>query len=61
MTKLEAVKIFEENGIEWTIDKGRRLLALCKMTTRSGDDCSEWIEKSEMLELIQNNIVRCPV
>lgn len=53
MTKLEKTKILDENNIEHYIDNSGTLMALCKMSTFTGDDCSEWIDASEMIEMIQ--------
>jgi hypothetical protein len=53
MTKLEKVKILEENNIEWMIGKGRTLFGLVKMSTPSGDDCSEWIDASDIIESLK--------
>lgn len=66
MTKLEKIKILDENNIEHFIDKTGTLMALCKMSTFAGDDCSEWVDASDMIEAIQEqdrylNKVRCNI
>jgi hypothetical protein len=55
MTKLEKIKILDENLIEHQITKSGNLIAFCKMSTPLGDDCSEWIDASEMIDLIQEH------
>lgn len=54
MTKLDKIAFLEENGIEWFISKHTGILyGLCKMSTFTGDDCSEWIEFDEIVEALK--------
>lgn len=57
MTKLEKVKFFKERDIIWYIGYGRTVYGLCKMSTHNGDDCSEWIDASKLIEAIKEQEV----
>jgi len=51
-TKIEKIKVLEENGIEWMIDNSRNVCGLWKMSTASGDDCSEWLLYDEIIHAL---------
>jgi len=53
MTKLHKAKFLEERGIEWNIGEGRTMFALVKMSTPNGDDCSEWLDASDVIDQIK--------
>jgi hypothetical protein len=53
MTKIEKVKILDENSIKWDINEKREIIALCKMSTPAGDDCSEWVSFDDMIDILK--------
>lgn len=48
MTQQEKINILENNDIEYTIHNGE-LLCLYKMSTFTGDDCSEWLNADDLV------------
>lgn len=44
------ITTLEDNLIDWSVDNSGGLIALAKMSTWCGDDCSEWIPANEMIE-----------
>lgn len=55
MTKLDKIKILDENSIKHEINSKGEVIALCKMSTFAGDDCSEWISFDEMIDILKEN------
>lgn len=55
MTKLEKVKILDEECIEHYIDSTGTLMAFCKMTASDGNDCSEWLDATDVIEALKEN------
>lgn len=49
MTTEEKIQVLEDNGIEYYIDKDGELMALYRMSTFAGDDCSEWLNTDEIV------------
>jgi hypothetical protein len=45
----EKIEILEDNGIEHYVDANGELMALYKMSTFAGDDCSEWLNADELV------------
>lgn len=54
MTKLEKIKILDDH-LQYEITKSGELIALCKMSTHTGDDCSEWIPANDMINCLREN------
>ncbi len=49
MSNDEKIEVLEDNGIEWYLDKDGELMALYKMSTFAGGDCSEWLNADELV------------
>ena len=49
MTTEEKIQVLEDNDIQYFIDKDGELMALYKMSTFAGYDCSEWLNADELV------------
>jgi hypothetical protein len=44
------IRFLEDNLIEWELSADGELMALAKMSTFAGDDCSEWLSATDVIE-----------
>lgn len=49
MTTEEKIQVLEDNDIPYFIDDRGELMALYRMSTFAGDDCSEWLNADEIV------------
>lgn len=55
LTQDEQIEILEDNSIQYEISNSGELIALWRMSTFAGDDCSEWMPATDVVEALNYN------
>lgn len=47
------IDLFEDNSIEYDTNTNGDIIALYKIRTHTGEDCSEWIDGKTMVDVLK--------